>query len=576
MKRLFFYILLCSISCGISAQTETIELKFIETSDIHGNYFPFDYIEQQESKGGLSRVHTYVEQQRTLFGENLLLFDNGDILDGQPSVYYYNYMDTVSAHLCGEVMNYMRYDAGNFGNHDIETGEAVMNRWARQCAFPILCANLLQKSDNSIYTQPYAVYEREGVRIAVLGLTTAATPAWVCKSLWENLYFEEMEEAAQKWMRTIREKEKPDIVIGLFHSGKDTRILSDRYTDDFSLQIAQQVPGFDIIMMGHDHIPYCEKIVNIAGDSVLLVNPGHNGMKVADISMKLHRVDGQITGKQLKGALVEMDSIEPDKAFLEKFNSAHQTIQQFVSKKIGVFTETITTRPAYFGSSAFVDFIHELQLDISGADISFASPLSFDAQIERGNVRIGDMFKLYKYKNLIYTMELTGKEIRNYLEESYGIWTQQMTSPEDHMLLLKNSTYGGKEQFANMYYYFDSAAGIIYTVDVTKEKGEKVNILCMSDGRPFYEDKLYDVALTSYRGNGGGELLTKGAGISVDELDNRIKTISENDFRYYLINYIKENKVIHPRELNHWKFIPEDWVTIATEKDYQYLFGEKD
>lgn len=576
IQRLFFYILCCFIPSVLPAQTETIELKFIETSDIHGHYFPFDYIEQQESKGGLSRIYTYVKQQRELFAENLLLFDNGDILDGQPSSYYYNYIDTVSAHLCAEMMNEMRYDAATFGNHDIETGEDVLNRWIRQCNFPLVCANLLGRSDRSVYTQPYAVFEREGIRIAVLGLTTAATPVWVCKSLWENLCFGDLEKAAQQWMQVIREKESPDIVIGLFHSGKDTRILSDRYKDDLSMQIAREVPGFDMVMMGHDHIPYCEKIVNVAGDSVLLVNPGYGGMQVADVTVRVHRTDGLITGKKLHGELVDMEYVVPDSSFLEKFNYAHQVTRQFVSEKIGVFTETITTRPAYFGSSAFVDFIHELQLEISGADISFASPLSFDTQIERGNVRIGDMFKLYRYKNLIYTMELTGQEIKNYLEESYGIWTQQMTSPDDHMLLLKNSKCGGKEMFANMYYSFDSAAGIVYTVDVTKKKGEKVHILCMSDGRPFYEEKFYNVALTSYRGNGGGDLLTKGAGLSIDELDSRLKAITKHDFRYYLIEYIKLHKVIHPHELNHWKFIPEEWVTIATGRDYQYLFGEEE
>lgn len=556
----------------VFAQMKEVELKFIETSDIHGNYLSYDYINQCDANGGLSRIYTYVIQERKKHGPNLLLFDNGDMIEGQPISYYYNYVDTLSPHIGADIMNYMRYDVGCLGNHEIETGIPVMDRWINQCDFPILTANIVWESDGTPYVKPYTVFEREGLRIAVLGLSTAATPAWVCKSMWNGLEFHDMEESARKWMSIIREKEKPDIVVGLFHSGKDARLIANRYKDDVSLEVAQRVPGFDAVLIGHDHTLYCEKIVNVAGDSVLVVNPGSSGLVIADVTMSLTINAGKVVKKKIKGELIDTEAYEPDKKMMERYASHHKDVNDYVLQKIGVFTETVTTRPAYFGPSAFVDFIHSLQLHISGADISFASPLSFDTRIEGGDIRISDMFRLYRYKNLIYTMSLSGREIKNYLEESYSLWTNQMKSPEDNLLLLTNNGKS-KTLFTNLYYYFDSAAGIIYMVDVTKPKGEKISILCMSDGKPFDMDKMYSVALTSYRGNGGGDLLTRGAGLSIDELDDRILNITDNDFRYYLIEYIKQNKVIHPRVLNHWKFVPEPWVRIATERDYSYLFG---
>lgn len=561
------------IICGVCAQTKTIEFKFIETSDVHGNYFPYNYVEQTEAYGSLSRIHTYVNEQRGRYGKNLLLLDNGDILDGQPTAYYYNYIDTLSPHICSDIMNYMKYDVGNFGNHDIETGQSVLDRWIEQCDFPILSANLIRESDKSVYTKPYEIFERENVRIAVLGLTTSAIPAWVCKSLWCGLAFEEFENSARKWINIIRREENPDVIIGLFHSGKDTRMIANKYKDDVSLEVAYRVPGFDVIMMGHDHNPYCGKIVNIEGDSVLLVNPGCDGTAVADVSLSVKLEKGKVIKKNIQGWLTDMNSYKPSMEFMNRYSTQHQIINDFVSEKIGVFTETITTRPAYFGPSAFIDLIHTLQLDISNADISFASPLSFDTSVESGDILIGDMFGLYKYKNLIYTMELSGKEVKNYLEESYALWTNQMKSLDDHLLLFGQEEYDGRMSLANLYYFFDSAAGIIYTVDVTKPKGEKVIIESMSDGSPFDMGKIYSVAMTSYRGNGGGNLLTKGAGLTIGELDSRIKTISQNDFRYYLVEYIKKYKEIHPHMLNQWKFIPEDWVKAATERDYHFLFG---
>lgn len=566
--------MLCLYGFPLYAQTSSVELKLVETSDIHGNYLPYNYVDLCERDGGLSRISSYLKQERRKYGDNLLLLDNGDMIEGHPISYYYNYIDTVSPHISADIMNYMRYDAGGIGNHEIETGIPVLNRWIRECNFPVLSANVVWKSDGKPYAKPYAVFERAGIRIAVLGLTTAAVPAWVCKSLREGLEFLDMEETARKWLPVIREKENPDIVIGLFHSGKDARTIGNTYKDDVSLEIARNVPGFDLVMMGHDHNLYCEKIANVNGDSVLLVNPGSTGLVVADVTLSLEIRNGAVVRKNINGSLVDVGSYEPDREFRERYAVQHEAVKAFVSQKIGVFMEKVTTRPAYFGPSAFVDFIHSLQLHITGADISFASPLSFDASIESGEVRICDVFRLYRYKNLIYTMSLSGREIKNYLEESYALWTNQMKNRDDHLLLFLDN---GEKQtlFANYYYFFDSAAGIAYTVDVTQPKGNKITIMSLSDGNTFDMDKRYSVAMNSYRGNGGGELLTKGAGLLVEELGSRVLSITNRDFRYYLVDYIRQNRVIHPRVLNHWKFIPDEWVRSATERDYRYLFGGK-
>ena len=174
-------------------------------------------------------------------------------------------------------------------------------------------------------------------------------------------------------------------------------------------------------------------------------------------------------------------------------------------------------------------------------------------------------------------MNLSGKEIHDALEMSYNLWTNQMKSPDDHLLLFREQRREGAEDrasFKNFSFNFDSAASIIYTVDVTKPDGEKVTILSMADGTPFDMDKIYKVAVNSYRGNGGGELLTKGSGISQDDLKERIISSTDKDLRYYLMQYIEQKKVIEPRALNQWKFIPEEWVVPAAKRDYEFLFGK--
>ena len=126
-----------------------------------------------------------------------------------------------------------------------------------------------------------------------------------------------------------------------------------------------------------------------------------------------------------------------------------------------------------------------------------------------------------------------------------------------------------------VYYNFSSAAGINYTVDISKPAGERVNITALSDGTSFDFDKTYTVAINSYRGSGGGGLLTRGAGIPQDELSERIISSTDHDIRYNLMQWIKDKKIIKPIIIGNWKMVPEDWWGKGKEKDYEILFGKK-
>ena len=561
----------------VAAQDKEVKLKIVQTSDIHGNFYPRDFILQRDAVGSLARVYAFVQKERETYKDNLILLDNGDILQGQPTAYYYNYIDTVSPHVAAEMLNFMGYNAGNMGNHDVETGRAVFDRWAGDCHAPVLGANIIETATGKTHFPPYVTLERDGVRIVVLGMITPAIPVWLSENLWKGLRFDDMEETARKWMKIIREKERPDIVIGMFHAGQDALLMGGKYRENASLDVARNVPGFDIVLMGHDHARECKKVRNIAGDSVLVIDPASNGVVVSDIDITVTLRDGKVTDKKIDGVLTETGAYGVSDEFMKHFASQYATIQDFVSKKIGRFTETISTRPTYFGSSAFIDLIHTLQLNISGAEISLAAPLSYDTRIKEGDVYVYDMFNLYKYENMLYTMKLSGKEVHDALEMSYDLWTNRMTSPDDHILLFRDKPREGaadRAAFKNFSFNFDSAAGIIYTVDVTKPSGRKVTILSMADGTPFDMNKMYTVALNSYRGNGGGELLTKGAGIPQDELKERIVSSTDKDLRYYLMQYIEGKKVIEPRALGQWKFVPEEWAVPASKRDYEFLFGK--
>lgn len=564
---------------GASASAEELALKIVATTDVHGNFFPYNFITRSPDEGSMARICSRVKQLRDSIGsDHVILLDNGDILQGQPTAYFYNFISVGERHPVARMLEYMGYDAETIGNHDVETGHAVYDRYRKDLGqIPLLGANVVDAATGDPYLKPYHIIERDGVKIAVLGLLTPAIPAWLPENLWSGLRFDDMVESAGKWIDIIRNNEHPDLIVGLFHSGHDSSRMTGDWIENASLKVAEEVPGFDIIFMGHDHQVYNSALSGEPKSGPLVLNPANNAFNLAEAEVVFSRDDnGRLSVRKISGQVVPVKEYAPDPDFIREFEPVQNAVNEFVNRKIGIATGDFSVRDAYFGPSAFMELLHDLQLDITGADISFAAPLSFDAMIGKGDLRMSDMFTLYKYENMLYTMALTGKEIKDYLEMSYSLWTDRMSGPEDHLLLFAedglSAAKGDYAKLQNPAYNFDSAAGIIYDVDVTKPKGEKITVKSMSDGSPFEEDKTYKVAVNSYRGNGGGDLLTKGAGIPHDELKSRILTSTDKDLRFYLIKEIEKRGSITPRVTPNWRFVPSDLTAPAIRKDRSILF----
>ena len=576
-------LMLLTTSLTAATTTKTIKLKVIETSDIHGHFFPYDFMEKKPIKGTLVRVNTYVKKQRQQYGDHLLLIDNGDILQGQPCVYWSNYVMPQDENLAASVINYMKYDAETVGNHDIEPGHKVYDKWIREVRCPLLGANIVvpgaSGSTRPFRTygdiQPYSVHYIEGVKIVVIGMLTPAIPNWLNESIWKGMEFEEMVSCAKKWMKYIKENEQPDLIFGLFHSGLDGGIVTDGMEENATASVAREVPGFDIIFFGHDHQVHNKWVKNKEGKDVLLVDPSCYGKNIAEAEIELTFQNGHLTKKDIKGEIVSVLDEEIDQQMMDHFQTKIDQVKAYVNRKIGRFEHPIYTRESFFGNSAFTDLIHNLQLQISKADVSFNAPLSFNTTIQAGDVTQGDMFKLYRFENLLYVLRMTGEEIRKHLEFSYDMWTNTMKSPEDHALLLNDNSKEDQQRTGFQYYTFnfDSACGIDYEVDLTKPDGQKVHILQLSNGQPFDEKKWYKVVMNSYRANGGGELLTRGAGIPKDSLESRVLFHTPLDQRHYLTQEIEQMGTIDPKPNHNWRFVPEAWVKPALKRDSLILFG---
>jgi len=192
---IYFFLIFALFSFRLS-YSQTVKLKVIETSDVHGSIFPYDFINDKEINTSLAQIYTYVKEERAKKDQQVILLDDGDILQGQPIVYYYNFEKTDTPHICAQVMNYMEYDAGTVGNHDIEPGHPVYDRLVKEFNFPWLAANAVNEKDGEPYFKPYTIIKRGEIKIAVLGMITPGIPNWLPRDIWSGIEFKDMVETA--------------------------------------------------------------------------------------------------------------------------------------------------------------------------------------------------------------------------------------------------------------------------------------------------------------------------------------------------------------------------------------------
>ena len=573
--RTLFYclatlLLLGGFSSCKQAERETHTLRILHTTDVHGNILGYDFAQDSCTPSGLGRVSTYVAQVRSEYPTSTLLFDGGDVLQGNAAVYYSNFVDTVRTHFVSDAMTLLGYDAAVVGNHDLEATPSVYHRWQNDMATPLLAANIVH-SDGPLkgkpYYSPYSVHMVDGVKVAVLGLITPSVPEWIPQSSYEGMTFASPIATAHVWISAIQEHVHPDLLIVLMHSG----LGDEQGGENFAVQLANSVSGIDLILYGHDHKAHETTVQSPSGSPVLLINPGSHARNVADVTVAITKQGDKVVDKKIQGEIVSMATVPVDSAFVNYFSGFADTVRNFIAEPITRLTEPLIGVDALFGPSAYISLLHQLQLDLSEADISFSAPHRLSLSQRADTLRIRNFFDIYPYENHLYTLRLSGQEVQDYLEYSYGLWCGPVATPSEHLLYLKDDATEQRFPTVEPTFNFSAAAGIDYTVDLRKAQGERVTIERLSDGRPFSPDSVYTVAVNSYRAIGGGGHLTRGAGISPEELRERVVWVSPHDLRYHLIEWAKGHQPLTPPRYNNWAFVPKEQAAAAIARDRRII-----
>src|SRR5438552_2413952 len=240
------------------AAAPRVHLVILSTTDIHGRVFPIDYYTNKYDNVGIAKVATLIREARKRDAD-LMLVDSGDTIQGTPLEYLHNKRNNTPPDPMMLAMSALHYDSMTVGNHEYNFGLNVLEKARTEAKFPWLSANTYNKGTSTTHYQPYIVKEVQGARVGVLGLTTPGIPNWENVSNYAGLEFHESVSEAKKWVSILRDKETVDVVVIAMHMGIEEDLRTGQTNpsqvpnENAAITIARQVPGIDVILMGHTH-----------------------------------------------------------------------------------------------------------------------------------------------------------------------------------------------------------------------------------------------------------------------------------------------------------------------------------
>lgn len=533
----------------------TVTVEVVATTDIHGYIFDHDCLSGEERKGSMAKLATFLKEERKA-NKNVIYLDAGDFLQGTVDVYQDVSAQFTRECLATEAFNLLGCNAVVMGNHDFSVGALSYDRFYRSSTFPILGANVFYARQGD-FLPPYTVIGKKGVKVAVMGFTTPVISYSIPRDR-ESVQTADIVESARYWLPKLKEKENPDVIIGLLHSGLENgRMDNEGLYENSALRLAREVPGFDLILFGHDHKAYSGKVANADGDSVLLLNPGPFMEKAAVARINVTRGNSKV---DVQGGLEDVTGLEPDSRFSKKLSGWYDDVKHYADSVIGVTEAPMEAKGVLWRSSSIVDYVHTFQMGYNGADISLTSPVITESYIPAGELTIKDVFGMYVFDNLMVSVMLKGSEIRDILEYSASLFYNTVTDGNGGLL----------RKDVNIKKLI-SAAGIDYEIDVTKPVGSRVRINGLMDGRRFDPEQMYRTTINSFLYSNGDSPIFKATGITHKEMHERFNGSAKADIRFFMLTDLQlRNEMgmkVSVREQTKWKLVPEEIVSSCLAKD---------
>lgn len=557
---------------GAHHSAKMFALTVLGTSDTHGNVDNWDYYKDTEyddsahNDVGLAKVSTLVNQIRAEKGRrHTLVLDAGDTIQGTPLATYFAKQEPITetgvTHPMARAMNVIDYDAATLGNHEFNYGIPLLKQWTRSLHFPALAANAVDVRTGRPAFAPYTIktmnvgHHQRPVRVGILGLTNPGVAIWDKANVEGKLRFDDMVTTAQKWVPVMK-RHGADIVIISAHGGDSG---TSSYGPELPVEnaaglIAAQVPDIDAVLFGHAHVDVPERFVTnvVTGKQVLMSEPSKWGQRLTQMDFSLTRHGRHWSVTTAHATTLNTNSVGEDPRVVNAVAGQHEKTVTYVNQVVATSTEELSASESRYKDTPILDYINMVQTDTvtealangeyaSLPVLSIAAPFSRTAVFPAGEVKIKDVAGLYIFDNTLEAVELSGAEIKAYLEYSAKYFnTSAPGAPIDPETINDPAVPD---------YNYDTLSGVDYDIDISRPVGQRI-IGLSRDGAPVGDSDRFVVAVNNYRRSGGGNF----PGIVKTQIYNE-----QQEIRQLLIDWAQAKGSIDPIDFftPNWRLVRE-------------------
>ncbi len=528
-------IILALVAAQLHSAPETVTITILGTSDVHGQIFNYNYENDEvDNNGSMVQVSALVNSIRKE-NPNTILIDSGDILQGTPLTDdLYNTVLVKEPHPVVKAMNFMKYDSMTLGNHEFNFGLDLIRKFVQEADFPVIAANVFNKDDGSSFVKPYTIVERGGVRVGIIGAVIPSVPMWDGPKV-ASLDFKDIHLEVKTIYDKLINEDLVDIVVVSTHTGLEGM---EGNKGTAAQTVLDTTPDIAVLFIGHDHASVSE-----LKNGVSVVGPRNSAKEIARVDLTLEKQGKkwQIVGN--KPQLISVNDHAVDDDLFAKLSYAHEKTLEFIN--VPVATATANFLPdfefehehipaALLMDTALMDLINNVQLqNVPDSDISVAALLFPNANLKAGPISYRNVFDIYRYPNTLSGVEISGKELREYIESTARFYNT--FTPGDVLVSFSPTTRA---------YSYDVVQGVEYEIDVSKKPGERLTKL-ERNGKPVKDDDKFKLAINSYTYS----VMKKFGRITNDAYF----TSDPVSLRAMIFDYVKNKGNVVPKADENWR-----------------------
>lgn len=517
---------------------QRVDIVVASTTDVHGRVRGWDYFaDTAESGRGLARAATIVDSVRAANPGRVILVDAGDFLQGNPFSYAAVRIDSGRPNAAVAAMNAMHYDAATIGNHEFDYGVPALRRATKSAAFPLLAANATDGQAPPAW-RDFTIVERAGVKVGVVGATTPGSVRWASANLAAaQVSVGAMGPAIAKSVAAARAA-GADAIVVVAHAGvSPASDMNSTEADGESpmAQVAREVPGIDLIVLGHSHREIADTTIN----GVLLTQPRNwaESVSIAHLSLEKGGRGWRVAAK--RSSLVRTAGHREETAVVAAAAHGHASARRYAATTIGRTAVAWSADSARLADVPIMDFVAETMRRASGADLASVAAFSTELRIPAGPVTAAQVAQLYPYENTLRVLRITGAQLKSYLEQSARYF--RVTGSGADARVSADPAIPG--------YNFEAVTGVDYTIDLSRPSGDRVTGLSRG-GSSVRDADSFTIALSNYRADGsGGYTMLRGAPVVLDR---------QQDIRQLLLDEIARRGTLDPADYftRNWRVLP--------------------